>query len=317
MPKQSIQIVKRVAVPDFDAIYNSENFLELKIGSRSNRKKNINILISGDILLRIEKKTRTKSESAFINESFVKGIVSIKNLVSAKSAGTLKEVVLLDRQIKDKVNESISRIHSGDKHGFAGFYRNIESRWERINELQKSLGLNLLRNDKVGFCNRCNAFRSGSGFPGYGAAAVICPKCNKEVTKKKSYKCLPDPIRTYIDGGWLEDYAAEKLRKLGWQVWPHIYIYGNSGVRLEIDILAIKKGFSLIVECKSGGTSAKDLSTFLAKFNDIKTNLALFISTQKVDGQIKSLVRKNFSFTLLDDIKNDRNLEKQLKNLLK
>lgn len=315
------RISKNISSNELNNVYSGNDFLELVIGSKGKKNgQKLHTLISGNILLRVEKKNKTRKESAFINEKFIKKIISNKNFIKPNSTIILKNIIALDRQIKEKVNISTQRLLDGDEYGFIGFYRNIESRWQKIEELQNKLGLNLLREDKVSYCTKCNALRSGMGFSlptSSNLNKVECLKCHNIINKRKIIKCLPDPIQQYINGGWLEDYIAAKLKKLGWKVWPHIFVYGSSGVKLEIDVLAVKNGYTLIVECKSGSSSDKELSIFLAKFNDIKTNLALFISTQKIQNQVKNLVKKNFSFHLYDNIKSDKNLEAQLKKLLK
>lgn len=303
---------------DFDRIYNGTDIIEVQIGTKKKERKCINALINGDIVLRIEKKQRNRSESFFINESFIKNIISNDELVKPSFRNVLKKIFELDKQIKDKVNQTIKQGRKGDKYSFDGFYLTLEKRWKDIEKLQKKIGVQLLRKDKVGYCDSCCGLRNAEGIPIKSStiAAVNCEECNNPISQKKTIMCLPDPISDYINGIWFEDFIAEKLRKLGWRVWSHIYVYGGSGVKHEIDVFAIKDGLSLLVECKTGfREDEKALPIFISKFFDIKTNLALFVSTQKIQNQFKGMIQKNPSFKLIDDIKNDRGLIIKLKEI--
>lgn len=308
---------------DFSQIYLGEDVLEINVMDKEKIPRKIfDILINRDLLVRIERK-RNQSKRIFIDNNFIKKIVEIKNLVSPPKRKILKEVLEHNKVIREKLNTD-AKCRRNSKEEFEDFYIGIKRRWEQIENLQRELGLKLLRDDRIGYCTTCFAFRAGKSslkvkvnLKKKKKNVSTCDSCGKEIKNTKMIKNLPEPIVSYIEGTWFEDYVAEYLKRLGWKIWSQIYIYGNSGVKSEIDILATKDGYNMIVECKTGGVGLKDISTFLTKFYDIKTHIALFISLDKVDQQLKSMIEKNRAIKLIHDIKNDRNLNSKLRFLIK
>lgn len=307
MLKQNINLEAK----DFAALATGARIFEVVIKDKTDKKnlsKIFHVLTNRDMLLRIEKK---KKDTGFVNESFIRKVVSVKNLVSPAQRKLLKEIWAYDRVIKEKVNEAV-QVKRETNDQFDDRYSQLEKRWQKIEKIQKTLGLSLLRVDKIGYCKVCNALRQLS----VDEPKPTCDNCKGGI-KSKSIKNLPPALSNYCEGRWLEDYVAERLKKLGWQVWTQLYVYGSSSVKFEIDILATKDGRTLIVECKSGKAVVKDLSAFLAKYYDIKTNLGLFISLTEVHVDMKDMVGKNPSLRVFDSIKNTRDLDARLKKLLK
>lgn len=308
---------------DFSSVYKGEDVLEYKIKSiEKSDNRLFNLIINGHLLLRIEKKRKGKSTSRFLNTEFIKRFTSIKDLASSQKNSILKNILEHDRFIKNEINAEVNKgSHTREK--FMDFYAILERRWQNIEDLQAKLKLNLLRNDSYGYCPNCCALRSGGSFkklkktPIPGEEKQECHICRKEIKQNKTIKCLPDPLADYITGTWFEDYIAEKLEKIGWKVWPQIYVYGSSGAKFEIDVLATKMGYTLLVECKNKNVDMADISKFLAKFSDIKTHMALFVATTAVDAQFKTMVEKNPSFRLIDNISSDVRLNARLKKIIK
>ncbi len=307
---------------DFAAIYNGRAILELKISDPSNEQTNeqtIDTLLNRDLLVRIERKRKFPFKSRFVNDDFIQKVTSIKNLATPPKYQLFKNILEQDRFIKEKV-VSDTRTRRNSRDEFTDFFETLRRRWRRIADFQKKLKLDLLRKDNAGYCAKCYALRMGKSLTQKGRTTPTVPNptceiCKNPITLRKWIECLPDPVAQYINGTWFEDYVATKLKVLGWQVWPQIYVYGSSGVKFEIDILAIKSGYSLLVECKTGGVGLRDLTAFLAKFYDIKTNLAVFIALPVVDAQLKGIVHKNPAFKLFDGITNDRSLVARLRTL--
>jgi len=292
----------------YHLLQGGEDVLDLRLINQGNSSEEFNLFISGDALLKIQKKG-TK-----IKKSVVKSIIGIKDLVSPKLSEKLKEINRADRYIKDRILLNTRRTYNAT--GFEDFYVLLTRRWEKIKKIQEELNLVLLKKDKMGFCYKCNALRQGPALvSALGKAPPKCPICQKEIKSEKFFYSLPEHLSEYIRGSWLEDYVAEKLTDLGWLALPHIYVYGTSGVKFEIDVLAAKEGKILIVECKTGNTGLNELSSFIAKFYDIKAHRALFVSLPKANKEMRNMVKKNRAFFLIDNIKNDNSLTKELKKV--
>ncbi len=294
----------------FNKLRLGSEVLDLNIvsGAKTKPIEKFNLLINSDLLLRIEKKNRTKVRKALFTS-----ITDAKNLVSPKLSGKLKKILSLNNYINGRIALNIQRSYDS-QDAFDDFYLLLKKRWDKITELQEDLNLDLIRKDKIGFCKKCHAFRQAGGLI-KGGATTRCFICQNPVTTNKTYYSLPEITTQYLSGLWLEDYVAKKLESLGWITTANIYIYGSSEVKFEIDVLATKKGKSLIVECKSGGTGLSSLSSFLAKFYDIKTDLALFVSLTKAGQDMKNMVSRRKNFYLIDHVKSDNDLVRRLKRI--
>ena len=295
----------------FNRLQTGSEVLDLDIIKASSEPlEKYNLLINTDLLLRIEKKNRNK-----IRKPLLTSVVNSKNLVSSKYADKLRKICTLNDYIRDRIGLNTQRAYNS-KDNFDDFYLLLQKRWDKMKELEKNLKLSLLRKDTIGYCEKCHAFRQANGLIRDGnSPRSKCFMCQAIIKINKTYYSLPEATAQYIGGFWLEDYISKKLQTLNWITATNIYIYGTSGVKFEIDILATKQGKTLIVECKTGGSGLNNLSSFLAKFYDIKTDLALFASLQKTGADMKSMVSRRKNFILLDHIKSDRDLIRRLKQI--
>ncbi len=314
--------LKTITLPhrEFSRIDNGGDLLEIKVSNGADRTQTFDLLFNRDLLLRIEKKRSNRSRSRFINQNFINGISSIKNLVSPNQYSKIKQIIVHNTFLKDRVATNI-RGGKLEIEKFNDLMSIIARRWSIIEQLQSPFSLNLLRVSRYGYCGTCHALREGeslSNFPGMRvkpSKIPVCRVCGKDITEKKPVKTIPDAIHDYLSGTWFEDYVAARLARLGWKVWPQVYIFGNSGAKFEIDILAIKDGISMVVECKTGSMALQDVTTFVAKYYDINTNIGAFISLQPSSSDAKTLTKKNYSLRLIDDFRSEKQLMKYLKKL--
>ncbi len=288
---------------------NGAELLDLKIFSkrRGDKKCYYNIVINEDTLLRIEQKGGEKAI-----RSVRAWTQSANKLISADSRKQLRRMLELDGQIKDKIRHSTTRA-GASADGFTDFYSTLVRRWEDIRKLEQKLGIKLLRKDSIGYCDRCHVLREASGLA--GQSSPPCQICSKPITKSKVYFSLPEVIAQYINGFWFEDYVARKLEHLGWKTFVGVYVFGRSGVKHEIDIVAIKQGRTVIIECKSGNSGLSDLSMFAAKFSEIRTTSAIFISIPQVNKNLHKLSTVVGGLQVWDKIDTERRLLKMLKKM--
>lgn len=307
MIKKQITIEKS----SYNKLRDGKEVLDLDIlKASSDKEEKYNLLINNDLLLRIDKKRKGK-----IRRSLSESVINSKDLVASKSAHKLKKICNLNEYIRERIIINTQRSYPS-VDAFDDFYLLLQKRWREIETLEDELGLSLLKKDKIGYCEKCYAFRQAGGLTDTSASPKSkCFICENRIKANKAYYSLPESSAQYIGGFWLEDYVSNKLQKLGWITMTNIYVYGTSGVKFEIDILATKQGKSLVVECKSGGSGLNNLASFLAKFYDIKTDLALFISLPKVGSDMRSMVSRRKNFILLDQVKNDKDLLKRLREI--
>ena len=139
--------------------------------------------------------------------------------------------------------------------------------------------------------------------------AIKCKSCHKKITPKNvSYlhlNKLSSRIRQlYEKNLWFEEYVAKLLRKIKWEnIWTHAYILGASGVRHEIDILAIKESRICLAECKTGKIARADVFNFWTKVYDIRSHISLFASLKKMpDPETRQFLENKPSIILLENI---------------
>ena len=304
MKTRNISLEKKI----FDSLSNGSEVLDLSISQQNNNTRKFNILLNDGILLRVEKK-RTQRISSQISG----WIRTEKNLVSKPSQKNLKEIISLNSQIKERIGMSTMRSMSR-KDGFEDFYANLERRWNKISSLEKNLKVKLIKRDRIGFCDTCYNFRETAGLAG-SSNRPVCRFCGKQIKKEKTYYSIPEAVAQYVNGFWFEQYIAKRLEDLGWITLTNVYIFGNSGVKFEIDVLASKGGRTLIVECKSGGSGLNDISSFIAKFYEIKTTSAAFVSIPKTQKDGHRMGQIVGGLSVIDDIKSDRDLNRKLRKI--
>ena len=90
-------------------------------------------------------------------------------------------------------------------------------------------------------------------------------------------------------------------------------VYGVSGAPHQIDVLAIKNGRVIIVECKAGDFSPNQIKNIMAKYYDIRCHNALALSTYTIHHDGKKIIEKNPAIRYYDRIDTVHKLQRALK----
>lgn len=292
----------------FNALNNGSGLIEIKLVSAVDKKQAFDVLFNGVTLLRIERKKLPRG-----NKKLLKWVHSKGDLVSRKSQSSFQRISELHEQIRNEINKNIVKPNQ-TKDEFEDVSAHLARRREAIRKLEKELKVELLKADRIGYCERCRCFRQTGDLTAIGTTHVPCPFCNTNISMK-TYHSLPSRSAQFISGSWFEEYVAKRLEKLGWTTFTDIYVYGNSGVKFEIDVLALKGGETLIVECKTGSVGLTRLSSFIAKFSQIRTTSAALISLLKLSADEHRVGEAVGKLRLIDDIHSEKALIKELKKL--
>jgi len=136
--------------------------------------------------------------------------------------------------------------------------------------------------------------------------SMRCLFCSNSITREAVnrhpvHEIIPTIEEVWKTGLWLEEYTASILRSLEWQTWTRVNILGTSGIPHEVNLLAIKKGFVLVGECKTGKVSREDVFTFSTKMTDLKSHLGLFgLLGELPEPETREFMKKNPAVTLIE-----------------
>ncbi|XOA43134.1 MAG: hypothetical protein ACKKMO_01510 [Candidatus Nealsonbacteria bacterium] len=270
------------------------------------------LLISPYGIIRIEyKKQRTGPLLHKLQKKVLAGFMLMKPV----NFSVLRNIIITEREIREKVNKDQKDLTKRDADSdFKDFLNGISARSKKINKLQKKLSLDLIRKQSEYYCKGCKAFRPGPSLE--ESSVVNCKRCG-ELLKGIQINHLKNDIRKYLSGFWLEDCVAKILNLLGWKAWscPNLMVYGNSGVAHQIDVLAIKKGLILIVECKTGDFISRQIKNLLAKHNDIGSHYAMVLTMGSVHPEGKKLIERNPAIKICENIRNVKKIKKLLFSL--
>ena len=119
----------------------------------------------------------------------------------------------------------------------------------------------------------------------------------------------PEIKELWKTGLWFEEYIAKFLRAHQWKTWTRVRVLGASGIPHEIDVLGIKNGFVLIVECKTGQAKREDVFNFWAKFLDLKVHIGVFAMLKELDKETKEFLSRSLSSVLLEKLEQKKRRE--------
>jgi hypothetical protein len=123
----------------------------------------------------------------------------------------------------------------------------------------------------------------------------------EEVNRHPIHEIIPTVEEVWRTGLWLEEYLASILRSLEWQTWTRVSMLGTSGIRHEVDLLAIKRGFILVGECKTGKVSREDVFTFSTKMSDLRSHFGLFgLLRELPETETREFMNRNPALILLE-----------------
>jgi len=127
-----------------------------------------------------------------------------------------------------------------------------------------------------------------------------CELCNNLVFQRNA-ATIPlheiDPAISDVlsENLWFEEYIAVILRELDFETWTSPDVKGASGIRHEMDVLAIKNGSIVCAECKNADIKGcNKIMTFSQKCHDIGSHLGLIALTGNFgDTNVGEFVRKD------------------------
>jgi len=273
--------------------------------------KNITLLIGPDLLLRFQYKEQRGNQ---ILKRLKEKILKDKKIFTAERQRFIQKLLVADREIRELLNKDKKELTKRDKSGFDDFLNNLQRRQDTLETLSKKLKFEVIKPHKEYFCKNCNGFRSGPDLT--QTNPPNCALC-RNLLKKLSIKQLDTDIVNYLTGYWLEDYIANIFNTFEWKAWssPTLMIYGVSGASHQVDVLAIKNGRVLIVECKTGEFSPTQVMNFLGKYYDIRCHQALAVAIGKIHPDALKIIEKNAAIDYYDNIKNIKSYKKLIKKI--
>lgn len=273
--------------------------------------KNITLLIGPDLLLRFQYKEQ--KENQIFKRLKVK-ILKDKKVFTAERQRFIQKLLVADREIRELLNKDKKELNKRNKSEFDDFSNNLKRRQTTLKTFANKLKFEVMKPHKEYVCKNCNGFRPGPDLT--QAQSPVCTICKNNL-KKLSINQIDTDMVNYLTGYWLEDYIANIFNTLGWKAWssPNLLIYGVSGASHQIDVLAIKNGRVLIVECKTGEFLPTQVMNFLGKYHDIRCHLALAVAVGRIHPEAKKIIEKNAAIDYYDNIRSYKKLIKKISQI--
>ncbi len=273
--------------------------------------KNITLLIGPDLLLRFQYKEQKGNK---ILKRLKEKILKDKKVFSDERQRFIQKLLVADREIRELLNKDKKELNKRDASQFDDFLSNLKRRQVILKTFAKKLNFEVIKAHKEYFCKKCNGFRSGPDLT--QTENPICALC-KNLLKKFSINQIDTNTVSYLTGYWFEDYIANIFNTLKWKAWssPTLMIHGVSGASHQVDVLAIKNGRVLIVECKTGEFLPTQVMNFLGKYYDIRCHKALAVAIGRIHPDAKKIIEKNTAIDYYDSISNYKKLIKKLSQI--
>jgi len=273
--------------------------------------KNITLLIGLDLLLRFQYKEQRENQ---ILKQLKEKILKNKKVFIADRQRSIQMLLVADREIRELLNKDKKELTKRNKSEFDDFLNNLKRRQDILRMLAKKLKFEVIKPYKEYFCKNCNGFRPGPDLT--QKESPTCALC-KNLLKKFSINQLDTDIVNYLTGYWFEDYIANIFNMLKWKAWssPALMIHGVSGASHQIDVLAIKNGRVLIVECKTGDVSPTQVMNFLGKYYDIRCHKALVVVVGRIHPDAKKIIEKNAAIDYYDNIRDYKKLIRKISQI--
>ncbi len=206
----------------------------------------------------------------------------------------------LNKLVKS-MNERIETIKKEYYGRLSSHISKIRAYCDEIHKIEKEFDVLLCNSNIYSFCLNClNILKEGTI-----DTNINCEFYKSEITsgEVKIFNYLNSELEAYLHGKWLENYIARLLSKKGWRIWVGSLVLGSSGINHEVDILAIKNGYVMICECKTGNIARKDVFNFSTKNHDIKSNYAFWFSLEKLpDRESEDYMKKTPELMHLDNL---------------
>jgi len=297
-------------------------------------QENVTLLIGKNVVLKLIEDQESKS---LLNDQHVQKFLATEDLAFRDFRKTMDKIMELEtKTFLEPTREMreifiIRRIMSRRKRMPKNLIALIKSRSRKIYKDFLEVSKNMLELEKklkkinsevevlnpitLSACPACKIpfYHERSGkmefLLGDYKEALRCPTCDTlvnrdDVERINIVKVIPSIEKVWKRNLWFEEYMASIVRSLeGWRTWTSVYVLGMSGVLHEVDVLAIKDGYVLIGECKTGKVKREDVFTFWTKVSDVKSHISLFASISELpETETRGFLQKNPSVTLLEKV---------------
>ncbi len=229
----------------------------------------------------------------------------------------MKEMSILMRSLKTRDNEMLSL-----EQKVREFNKNLEVLYPAVLLRCPNCGSPITRERKLPRTRLHSGERDLERFverlpeleivKGEFKGSMKCSVCELTIEREKAirthFHAIKESIRTLWTGhSWLEFYIANLLNSMEWQTWSHVHILGSSGVRHEVDVLGVKKGYLLVCECKTGHVTREDVFNFWAKVYDIRSHVSMLALIEGLpEPETREFLAKNPSVLLLENLGDKR-----------
>jgi len=274
-------------------------------------KRTVTLLTGLDLLLRFEYKKQKYSRGLKLIKD---QILRDEKIFNPEKHFIIQKILLLDREIRETINKDKKELNRREKSEFEDFVENLKRREENLKKITKKNKLHIIKPQKDYYCECCNGFRSGPDL--VPTSIPVCNICQNKLTKMNISR-IDNDIVSYLTGYWFEDYIANMLNSYGWKAWssPTLTVYGVSGAPHQIDVLAIKNGRVLVVECKTGEFIPTQVRNFLGKYYDTRCHKALAIAIGSIHPDGIKIIEKNPAIDYYDNIKSYKKLIKKISSI--
>ena len=260
------------------------------------------ILVGKDVFLMIK-----PTKSLIDNNVGISDLIKQTDLLLEKSTlSDLRKLQTLTDKIERRAISSIELADYSEKLDISilkeMFKKEKTTMLESATEIAKiedRLQLYLADTHDLSFCNNCSAYVGlmTEGLP------EECRACGetiiRDIEKSEKVRYLVGKVRNYLQGIWFQDYLAKVLNNMGWEVWVECEVMGSAGVYHPIDILALKDGKIVIIECKRT-PKGDDAFKLAVRFFDIHPSFGVLASFNELESKHgKSLLSKTSGLKFL------------------
>jgi len=300
----------------------------------SAKEENVTLILGRTIMLKIVEDAET---TALLNDRVVKKFISVKDLCGDHIRSLVDRIVAQDKllisptsyeEIDSSASEQLiiipERPTGVDDEHFKSLRDKVRGLMFKIfgdarseylvskdkellsmhEEFRNRTGLGILIPYNVLVCPNCELVISREEFE----TTKECKMCRKEIRREEATRIFIHRVRDNIrkvweSNLWFEGYIARLLRRLDWKTRTSVHVMGSSGVLHEVDVLAIKEGTVLVVECKTGRVARKDVFNFCTKVNDLKAHLSILALIQELpERETREFVKKNPAIIRLENM---------------
>jgi hypothetical protein len=280
-----------------------------------------------------QKILRTRNIRNAMFEEFNKNVKSLTVEIAALRNSPTERPGLLE---KESLLNTYKRVIAFEKSNLERYKADTDAPLKRVMEMDRQLmhleekmkqfnqGLKILYPTVILRCPQCLSLlfqESASSSDGQQESIIVkgeinrsqmCTVCGHTVNQGECLRTylhgiIPSVMTVWQENLWLEEYVSKLLRSMQWRTWSHVLVLGSSGIRHEVDVLAIKKSYILICECKVGSISREDVFSFWTKAYDIRSHVSMLaLVGQLPEPETSEFVAKNPSIVMVDKLGDKR-----------